>query len=181
MSQEVWKDVVGYEGYYEVSNTGLVRSLDRRVRCGKGFGTKKGRMLKGHNHEGYTRYVLCVDQVSSPRLAHRVVAEAFIGTCPNGKYLVCHKDDNPKNNTPSNLYWGNDADNQADRIRNDKLPTYRTGTNHHMSKTTEQDARYIRSLYCSGFSIRDIQGLYYPQLTWESVKNIASNKTWRHV
>lgn len=89
--KEIWKPVVNYEGEYEVSNLGRVRSL------------KSGKLLKpcgiGKN---YLRVCLCKDGERKNYLIHRLVVEAFISPIPQGM-VVNHKDENPSNNCVENL------------------------------------------------------------------------------
>ena len=105
MSDEIWKPVVGYEGYYEVSNKGNVMSLDRIV-TGKAGGIyiKKGRMLKPGNSRGYDVVTLYKNKKIAYKFIHKAVAEAFI---PNSNNLpeVNHKDEIRSNNDVSNLEW----------------------------------------------------------------------------
>lgn len=104
---EIWKPVVGYEEYYEVSNFGRVRSLDRWVKhrhkdC-KAF--KKGKMLnEKDNGHGYKAVHLTVNRITKDYYIHRLVAMAFLPN-PNNLPEVNHKDDNPANNCLDNLEW----------------------------------------------------------------------------
>lgn len=102
-----WKDVIGFEGLYQVSDDGRVRSLPRLKICG--FNGKqsvqKGRILKpGHTNDGYAFVNLVKDGKSKPHYIHRLVAQAFIPNPLNLPY-VNHKDENPKNNAVWNLEW----------------------------------------------------------------------------
>ena len=99
---EVWKDVVGYEGLYKVSNKGNVYSVGRRDSRGSKIG---GRILKpSPNTGGYLLVDLCKNGIRESKRVHRLVAQAFI---PNyNKYLeINHKDENKTNNNVSNLEW----------------------------------------------------------------------------
>ena len=103
---EEWRDVVGYEGKYQVSNLGNVRSIDRTFinACGV-IVTRKGSILKPRfNRCGYMRVTMHKDGKVNTEVIHRCVAEAFI---PNNKNLpqVNHKDGNKRNNSVSNLEW----------------------------------------------------------------------------
>lgn len=103
---EIWKPVKGFEGLYEVSNLGRVRSLDRKVRNRGGFALKKGKILSdaavsGH---GYRKVGLWKDNMGTNALVHRLVAEAFIPN-PDNLPEVNHKDENPRNNCVENLEW----------------------------------------------------------------------------
>jgi hypothetical protein len=103
--KEVWKDVVGYEGLYEVSNLGNVKSLSRKARVKNGYRTIRERILKyTENALGYRQVVLCKDLTYNKLLVHRLVAQAFI---PNPDNLPCinHIDGLPQNNCVNNLEW----------------------------------------------------------------------------
>lgn len=90
---EVWKDIVGYEGSYQVSNFGKVYSL------------KTNKILKGCNcKNGYERLVLRKDGKSFSCTVHRLVANAFIDN-PEQHPIINHKDENPQNNRVDNLEW----------------------------------------------------------------------------
>jgi len=107
-SIEIWKDVVGYEGYYQVSSLGRVKSLSRQFHVSK-F-TPKGRMTKEiilkHklNNDGYAISVLHKDGKRLQTGLHRIVASAFLEN-KDGKKEVNHKDGNKLNNSPDNLEW----------------------------------------------------------------------------
>ena len=103
---EVWKDIKGFEGLYQVSNTGRIRALDRKI------GYRKGRLRnwKGtekhptENAKGYLKVNLFKDGKSVTREVQRFVAEAFIPN-PECKEQVNHIDGNKHNNNVSNLEW----------------------------------------------------------------------------
>lgn len=102
MNIEIWKTVPEYEGLYEVSNYGRVRSLDRIDSIGR---KRKGRILKAaDNGDGYYVVNLSKNNKQHMYLVHRLVAEVFI---PNPNNLPCinHKDENTMNNFPGNLEW----------------------------------------------------------------------------
>lgn len=105
LENEIWKDVVGYEGLYQVSNLGRVRSIPRT--CISKFGsirTVPSRNLSPSNGRGYLYYNLNKDGICKRVLAHRIVASAFIPN-PKGHKTVNHKDENKVNNNVSNLEW----------------------------------------------------------------------------
>lgn len=102
---EVWKDIKGYEGLYQVSSLGRVRSLDRYINCNGGKGFKKGIILKPRiSYKGYLRVGLSRNRKSKHYLLHRLIASTFL---PNPHNLPCvnHKDENKINNVVSNLEW----------------------------------------------------------------------------
>lgn len=103
MKKEIWKPVVGYEGLYEVSNWGRVKSLKRLVKSPRGYRTVSEKILKiWKNNKGYLYVVLCKNGIIKTCYVHRLVAEAFIDN-PDNLPCVNHKDENPQNNVVSNL------------------------------------------------------------------------------
>lgn len=103
---EKWMPVPDYEGLYEVSNFGNVRSLDRTVKGRPGTYAKiKGKTLTPiKNSEGYLRVNLCSERGRKAEFVHRLVAKAFIKNFDNLPE-VNHKDENKENNFVENLEW----------------------------------------------------------------------------
>lgn len=99
--QEIWKDVVGYEGYYKVSNLGRVKSLDRINNKGV---TQIGRVLKCGYRSGYKSVALSKNGKSVSCVIHRLVAIAFVPN-KNNKPQVNHIDEDKNNNNVNNLEW----------------------------------------------------------------------------
>lgn len=105
---EVWKPIVGYEGLYEASNLGRIRSIG--IRAGKHGDVV---ILKQHNIKGYLRITLHKDKETKCFLSHRLIYEAFYGKLPKferkGKthgdemWEINHKDEDKKNNKIENL------------------------------------------------------------------------------
>ena len=107
MDKEIWKDIKGYEGEYQVSNFGRVRSIDKYVNCGlihSNKALKKGKILKLSERNGYLGVGLCNGKSQKSKLVHKLVAEAFIEN-PNNYNCVNHKDENKQNNCVNNLEW----------------------------------------------------------------------------
>ena len=103
--EEIWKDVVGYEGYYQVSNLGRVRSLDRIASNGRKI---KGKILstKVNTPPYYPRVSLSVNGKMKLVQVHRLVAQAFVyNPDPEHKTQVGHKDESRINNRADNLEW----------------------------------------------------------------------------
>lgn len=103
---ETWKDVVGYEGSYMVSNLGRIKSLDRKAPHPKG-GLKniKGRSISLTEKEnGYLFFLPFANGEKKMMYAHRAVAQAFIDN-PGGFAEINHIDENKKNNRVDNLEW----------------------------------------------------------------------------
>lgn len=123
-----WLPVVGHEGFYEVSDHGGVRSLDRLVARCKPTGPMlvRGRVLrpKTASKFGHLRVSLKVDGVERTFGVHALVLRAFVGPPPPG-YEGCHNDGDPTNNWVGNLRWGARSTNVRDSVRH--------GT-HHMTR-----------------------------------------------
>lgn len=111
-SEEVWKPVVGYEEFYEVSNKGRVRSLDRRVWNGRVWYTKKGALLTPtKTTTGYWKIDLKPLKGKRKSMkVHRLVAFAFIPN-PENKPNINHINGNPLNNNVENLEWCTQSEN----------------------------------------------------------------------
>lgn len=117
MELETWKPVVGFEGFYEVSDQGRVRSLPRIVPSRGGVRQTRGRVLKPIYPKGYPAAALCANGKSKIHEIHRLVAAAFLGPKPSGKHMVRHFDGDEKNPRLANLLWGTPRENSADAIR----------------------------------------------------------------
>ena len=100
--KEIWKDIEGYEGLYQISNLGRVKSFPR-----KGTHTTKERIIKfAKSNKGYLIAILKNNDVQKAFSVHRLVAKAFIPN-PNNLPQVNHKDENKENNNVNNLEWCN--------------------------------------------------------------------------
>lgn len=130
--QEVWKEIVGYDGIYEVSNHGRVRSTKRG----------KVRYLKNKNPSGRdVRVALWKDKKPKDFLVHRLVALAFLPKI-EGKNCVNHIDGNPKNNHVSNLEWCDHNENNNHAFDNGLIKTARRVV---LVDKTTLEATYFRS------------------------------------
>ena len=96
--EEVWKDIEGYEGLYQVSNKGNVKSLVNNK------GVSREKLLKPIIENGYVRVRLCKDKTIKNYSIHRLVAKAFIEN-PNNFPIINHKDECKTNNSVENLEW----------------------------------------------------------------------------
>lgn len=116
VNEEIWKDIEGYEGLYQVSNYGRVKRMFIK-------GAKKETILKlAKNKTGYIRVCLSKNSKKSNKHIHRLVAEAFIPN-PNNLPQINHKDENPNNNYVDNLEWCNGKYNTNYGTRNKRIST----------------------------------------------------------
>lgn len=102
MTEEIWRPIEGYEGLYEVSSYGRVRSLDRYDRMNH---FRKGRIMKqSYNGNGYLTVDLCLNGKVKKYLGHRLVAQVFIKN-PCNLPQINHIDEDKSNNRVENLEW----------------------------------------------------------------------------
>lgn len=114
MMQEIWKDIKGYEGLYQVSNFGKIKSLAKQV----GFCFRSEKILKNNiDTYGYEYVILSKANKTKPFLVHRIVASHFIENV-NNKEEVNHIDGNKKNNIVTNLEWCTSTENKKHAISN---------------------------------------------------------------
>lgn len=147
---EIWKDVPGYEGRYQVSNLGRVRSLDRRVNaCHGATRLIRGRMLKPACSKYNPHLYVQLGHKTAGSPVHHLVALAFIGPRPKG-LDVRHLDGNAQNNRADNLAYGTRTDNILD--------VYRVGKA--WRKLTTEDVRDIRVQMAAGETITNIAKAY---------------------
>lgn len=146
--QEIWKDVPEYEGVYQVSNLGNVRSLNYN---NKG----KTANISQHIHKtGYLNVILCKNSEKKTKSVHRLVALAFLPN-PNGYQCVNHIDANKANNNVGNLEWCTHKQNTAHAIKcgllNPNFMLGRTGAKNKLSKKIVQydlQGNIVNRWYC---------------------------------
>ncbi len=114
---EKWKEIRGYEGLYEVSNSGLVRSLKRSTTSGKVLRQNKDKY-------GYYRVCLSKDNIPKTYIVHRLVAEAFIDN-PDNLPCINHKNEIKTDNRSENLEWCTVAYNNSYNDRHMKIGALR--------------------------------------------------------
>lgn len=110
--EEIWKDIENYEGYYQCSNLGRVRSVDRYIKGRyNNMQFKKGQLLKPRlNVNGYLQVSIDKQKHHTQKYIHRLVAETFIDN-PNNSETINHKDGNKTNNCVENLEWTSYSEN----------------------------------------------------------------------
>ena len=168
---EEWRDIIGYEGYYQVSNLGRVKSLPRVVRTDKLFNIKGSIKKSSINTKGYFVTSLRINNKSEVKYLHRLIAETFISN-PNNYPQVCHKNDIKTDNTLDNLYWGTPKDNTADCIRNGTFISSNT-----LLKV--EQVKEIRRLLTEGFSCSNISLKFL--VNAKTINDIKNNKIWKNI
>ncbi|AHG63176.1 NUMOD4 motif-containing HNH endonuclease [Advenella mimigardefordensis] len=177
-SKEVWEDIPGYEGIYQVSNMGKVLSLGRYAYAEyKGTPYRQfrpARLMKTHSGNGYLYVSLEKGGVKVRKGVHQLVLMAFVGLCPEGME-VCHNDGVRANNNLTNLRYGSRQDNADDRIKHGNS---RPGSECHLSKLTENDVRKILS--CENWDqARALAKVL--RVTRDNVRAIWLRQTWKHI
>jgi len=179
---EVWRPVVGFETYYEVSDFGRVRSMVRTITDANGIqrryrGRIKAQAAARTRRDGKSRYIVTLHKDGVPswcRVPH-LVLNAFVGPCPagqQGRHLNC----DPSDNRLSNLAWGTQQENDADSMR---LGYIMRGELHGAAKLTDSQIIEIRELRRTGVLGRLIADQY--GVSTSLIYLIAKKKVWSHV
>lgn len=176
-SNEIWRDISGYKGYYQVSNKGRVRSINREFinilgrKC-----YAKGRVLKSRDDSyGYEYVVLTMTRKKRYTVkVHRLVAKEFL-VKSNNRDHVNHINGNKKDNRSCNLEWMTNAENSRHAGKMGLMPR---GSSHIKSKINETTARKIKKML-SDMSIIGVSKKL--NVSKYIVQDIKRNRTWRHV
>lgn len=182
--QEIWKDITGYEGLYQVSNLGRVKSLSINGITKKGFkSVKKEKILKagktGCKNSQYLGVVLRKKGKSKSTYVHRIVATAFIPN-PENKKTVNHKDLDKLNNKATNLEWATYKENIQHSWENGACTPHSVkGIDHWKNKLTENQVREIKSLFNKKMKIREIAEKY--GVSFGCISAIKYNITWKYI
>ena len=158
---EIWKNAVGFEGFYEVSNFGNVRRVG-----------KQKLLTKTIDKDGYIVHGFSKNNKRYNVMAHKVVIEAFVGTCPPG-HVTRHRDGTRTNNSIANLHYGTPAENSADMVEHD---TQAKGEAHPHAKLTKQDVLSIRN---SGLTQTQLAEQY--GVSQGNISQIIARRTWKHI
>ncbi len=166
---EIWRDVIGYEGLYQVSNLGNVKSLGNEF-------SRKERLLKlSFQSKGYLTVVLQKDAKRKMVLVHRLVAEHFILNIYN-KPQVNHINGIKTNNRVENLEWVSHRENLDHAINNDLTLK---GEKNKKSKLKDVDVIEIHSLLQKGTTTKELSETY--NVSYSTIDGIRTNKYWKHL
>lgn len=180
---EEWRPVVGYEGLYEVSSCGRVKSLDRLCESSKRSDQwLKGKILKPKiNPHRQNRCTVALNKNgnTSYRYVSRLVLTAFVGAAPPN-HDAAHWDGDPVNNALSNLRWASVSENMADKIRHGTA-TY--GSRNGASLLSEEEVMMIRRLYKRESyhvsNAKELAKLF--GVSRRVILKIVNNSSWLHV
>ena len=171
---EEWRDIPGYEGFYQVSDLGNVISLVRLTQEAIDRGVRKAKqsLAFGKNKQGRLQVTLCRNGFTKRFQVHCLVLLAFVGPCPEG--MECrHLNGQHADNRLENLEWNTHTVNMGDK---DAHGTQTQGEAHFRAKLTEDQVRAIR---VAGGTERDIAAHY--GVSQVAIHFIRARKTWKHV
>jgi Mor family transcriptional regulator len=175
---EIWKDIPGYEGYYQASTHGRIRSLDRWVNDNGGQRLHKGKILKNRiNNCGYfvTRFV--IDNKVICHTTHKLIAMTFL-TKSDPNLEIHHIDGDKLNNYINNLEYVTRGGHVKKTL---KLKQYKPniGEKHPKAKTTEEDVVNIRNRYKKGETIKELSKYY--KVHKNTIFQIIRGINWSHI
>lgn len=165
---EIWKDIENYEGLFQVSNLGRIKSLERVVNNHTGVIHKPERIIKQQTtYKGYKAVTLGNKSLNNKKTfpVHRLVAKAFIGN-PNNKPQVNHKDGNKENNNVCNLEWCDNSENQ--------IHAYKIGLNKVTGRAGKPKKKVLQIDIKTGFVVNEYESLAEASRKLGGVSNIGS-------
>jgi predicted DNA-binding protein YlxM (UPF0122 family) len=181
-TNEIWKSLNGIVecgDYYEVSNMGRVRSLDKRVNSRNCSRLVKGQIMKGTpDKDGYFKVIFYDKQNGKGYFVHRLVALAFIPNLEN-KLQVNHIDGNKQNCNLDNLEWVTSRENRIHAFKTG-LQQGQIGENSPVSLLTDDKIMEIVSLYkTNNYSMDEIATLF--DVNNATISNVINGKSWTHL
>ena len=174
---ERWLPVVGYEGLYEVSSFGRVRSLDGAKANGH---PRHGKVISTPLSMGYPCFNLCREGSQVQVRVHRIVAEAFLGPSPDGSETVNHKNFDRTDNRPENLEWLSHGDNMRHAHATGRCAANRVYTSgEDYRRLAPETVREIRRMYSAGFRITQLAHRF--GISRPHVSRIVHGKVWKNL
>ena len=170
---EEWRSVVGYESFYEVSNVGRVRSLDRYDGCNR---FRPGRLratpIDGTS-TGYRYVSLCKNGIAKKLNVHVLVLEAFVGPRPSPAHEACHENGDRANATLKNLRWGTPESNQADKWAHG---TMLAGSKNPKAVFCEEVVGWIKESRQSSLALAPLLGV-----SSSAIRAVRIGQNWGHL
>lgn len=177
---EEWRDIPGWNGRYQASNLGRIRSVPHiRMKMNKGklrphaYG---GKVLSAVRAGDYLLVLLMKDGTKLQTKVHRLVCAAFHGPPPDPTLQAAHNDGDASNNDPGNLRWATSAENQADKeMHGQVVRGERVGT----AVLLARDVVMIRSKREAGASLRQLANEFGCSET--TISRISRRTSWAHL
>lgn len=172
---KIWKDIPGWEGYYQASRDGYIRSIDRF----DSKGVKRFGQILSSNYEdryGYKQTILSKNNKKKVTTIHRLVALAFLPKIEYQKYTVNHKDGNKLNNHINNLEWATVKENN--RHAHEIGLVNHKAENNPSAKLTNENVIKIRERWKPRITTMKRLSKEYDVSVF-TIRNIVQNKSWR--
>ena len=176
--KEIWKDINGYEGIYQISNFGRVKSLERKIPLNHHpifMSVLQEKILKPGLCRGYRRVTLSKNKQKEQFQVHRLVLEAFSESCPDG-FEANHKNFNRADNRIENLEWVTRSENLKHCFRHGR--NNQKGSKNGYAKLSESEVLKIREI---GSSMKRAELANMFMVSQPSISDIINRNTWTHI
>jgi hypothetical protein len=181
-TEEIWKDIIGCEGYYQISNKCNVRSLDRKIINSKGvvrnFQSKMLKLVKGKI--GYLHVGINIKGYKRQVKVHRIFALVFLPN-PLNKPQINHINGIKHDNRIENLEWCTPSENRIHALKTGLAKILHIGEAHKNCKLTNEDVLKIRELSLQGLNAPQILKEIGIKLTISQTCDIIKRKAWKHI
>jgi hypothetical protein len=177
LATEIWKDIKGWEGFYQISSLGRVKSLERYKDSGNGLQKVYEKVLIPYKaNKRYFIIGLSSESKTHAKYIHRLVLLTFIGY-PKENQEACHNDGDISNNRVNNLRWDTRINNIKDKS---KHGTQLQGESSPLAKLTEKDVIEIKRLYKTGsYYHRDLAVMF--GVSRANICLIVNEVNWKHL